>query len=160
MVPGAQGAICDTVLRGKHLDVLQRHTGWLIINPVTAEHVDPKTGERTEKGHHLRTETFTFDTQQVDIWYIGGRLHRLDYTDDGVEIPVPLERGASTVRKNSNGTFRTYVEYTVPNPRGGEPHKIMERTFNTVDDTFNRAENILWGVKTPIRVVTSTFVSR
>ena len=70
------------------------------------------------------------------------RLHRLDYTDDGTEIPVPLERVANIVRKNRNGTFRTYVEYSVPHPRGGKPHKIMEPTYNTPDDTFNRAENI------------------
>lgn len=69
------GAICDTVLRGTHVDVLQRNTGWIIVNPITAEHVDPKTGERTEKSRYLRTETFDGPdgTQQVDIWYIGGR---------------------------------------------------------------------------------------
>ena len=144
LVPGAQGAICDTVLRGKHIDALERHTGWIMMNPVTAERVDPKTGERIEKGRYLSTETFTGPggTHQVDIWYVGGRLHRLDYTEDGIENSVPLERVGNPIRRNTNGTFRTYVEYTVPDPGGGKPHRIMERTYNTEDDEFNRAENI------------------
>jgi hypothetical protein len=145
LVPGALGAICDTVLRGKHLDALERHNGWIIINPVTAEHVDPKTGERTEKGRYLHTVTFAYpggSQEDVEIWYIGGRLHRLGYADDGTEISVPLDRVGNPIRKNANGTFRTYVEYTVPDPRGGAPQRIREATYNTVDDTFNRAENI------------------
>ena len=45
------------------------------------------------------------------------------------------------MRRNDNGSFRTYVQYLVPHPRGGKPKEILEATYNT-DDTLNRAENI------------------
>ncbi|HEY6316702.1 MAG TPA: hypothetical protein VI462_02295, partial [Acidimicrobiia bacterium] len=144
-VPGAQGSICDTMLRGTHLDELQRYTDWIVMNPIAAESVDAKTGDRVEKSHHLRTVTFTYTNgakETVDIWYVGGRLHRLAFTDDGVEVPIPLDRISNPVRRNGDGTFRHYVEYLVPNPRGGEPRTIREPTYNRPADTFNRAENI------------------
>jgi hypothetical protein len=145
-VPGAQGAICDTVLRGTHIDVLERATGWIVMAPVTAASVDKKTKERTEKERYLRTETFAYPdgtSKEIDIWTSGGRLCRAEYADEGTRVLVPLKRVANPVRPNGGGTFRNYVECEVPDPRGGKPKRIMERTYQKPDDgDFNRPENI------------------
>ena len=71
-----------------------------------------------------------------------GRLCRLDYTDEGTPVLIPLERVGNPVRPNRDGTFRTYVEYRVPDPDGGNLTIIREPTYTRDDDTFNRAENI------------------
>ena len=116
------------------------------MNPVTAASVDHKTKERTEKEWYLRTETFAHSdgtSRQVDIWTSGGRLCRLEYADDGTRVLVPLKRVANPVRPNDDGSFRNYVEYEVPDPRGGKPRRIMERTYQKPEDgDFNRPENI------------------
>jgi hypothetical protein len=144
LTPGALGAISDTAIRGTHLDRLQRQTGWIVVNPTAAERVDPKTGDRTEKERYLRTVDFEGPkgSQDVEVWYSGGRLCRLDYTDDGTKVLIPLERVGNPVRRNRDGTFRTYVEYRVPDPAGGNPTIIWEPTYTRGSDTFNRAENI------------------
>jgi hypothetical protein len=145
-VPGAHGAISDTALRGTHLNVLQRATGWIVMNPVTAEAVDEKTGERTEKERYLRTETFTYDdeTADVEIWTVGGRLCQVVYADDGTRVLQPLRRTASPTRKNRDGSYRTYVECEVPDPRGMGSRTIMEATYDRPEDAdrFARAENV------------------
>jgi hypothetical protein len=146
-VPGAQGTLSDTALRGTHLNTLQRVTGWIVINPVTAEAVDEKTGERTEKENYLRTETFTYDdgtSIDVEIWTSGGHLCQVVYADDGTRVLEPLRRTASPVRANLDGTYRTYVEYEVPDPRGMAPRTIMEPTYDRPEDKdrFARAENV------------------
>jgi hypothetical protein len=146
-VPGALGTVSDTALRGTHLNTLQRATGWVIINPVTAETVDRKTGERTEKEYYLRTVTFTYDdgtSIDVEIWTSGGRLCQVVYADDGTRVLDPLRRIASPVRANLDGTFRTYVEYEVADPRGIAPVTVMEATYDRQEDKdgLNRAENV------------------
>jgi hypothetical protein len=137
---GVQGALCDTVLRGTHIDALQRSTGWLIMNPVTAARVNKKTGERTEKESYLRREVFHYQDgthQQVDIWVSGGRACRLVHLDDG----DPVLRNLAP--RNTDGTYRNYVEYEVPCPRRGKPKIIRERTYGKPEDgDFNRAENV------------------
>ena len=144
LVPGALGSISDTALRGTHLDRLQRQTGWVVVNPTAAERVDPKTGDRTEKQRYLRTVAVEgrHEVHEVEVWYSGGGLCRLDYTDDGKPVLIPLERVGNPVRPNRDGTFRTYVEYRVPNPEGGKDQIIREPTYTRDTDSFNRAENI------------------
>jgi hypothetical protein len=146
-VPGALGTISDTALRGTHLNTLQRATGLVIINPITAEAVDKKTRERTEKEYYLRTVTFTYDdgtSIDVEIWTSGGRLCQVVYADDGTRVLETLRRIASPVRANLDGTFRTYVEYEVPDPRSMAPVTVMEATYDRPEDKdgFNRAENV------------------
>jgi hypothetical protein len=145
-VPGALGAICDTVLRGTHIEQLQSKTGWTIVNPVTAAKVDPKTKERTEKERYLRTVEFERHggiSDEVEIWIVGGLLCRIEYADDGTRVPIPLRRVGNPKRQNADGSFRTYVEYEVPDATGERFERIMERTNRKADDEdFNRAENI------------------
>jgi len=57
-------------------------------------------------------------------------------------VHAPTECANLPVRRNRDGTFRTYVEYRVPDPAGGNPKIIREPTYNRDDDAFNRAENI------------------
>lgn len=145
-VPGAIGAISDTALRGTHIDALVRGTGRIFMVPVTAAGVDAKSGQRTEKQRYLRTVTFSDadgTTEDVDIWISGGRLCQQVYADDGTPILVPLKRIANLTRPNDDGTFRTYVQYQVPCPRGGAPKTITEATYQREEDgDFNRPENV------------------
>jgi hypothetical protein len=146
-VPGAQGVISDTAMRGVHIDKLQRETGWIIMNPVTAEAVDPKTGDRTEKEAYLRTETLTYPdgtTLEIDIWRSGGALCRHDYAFDGTPFLERLPRVLNRITQNIDGMHRSYVEYRLDDPRGELPPSIIrEPTFQRDEDgAFNRAENI------------------
>jgi hypothetical protein len=145
-VLGAIGTISDTAFRGTHIDALQRAAGRVIVAPVAAQEVDPKTKDRTEKARYLRTVTFSYDdgtTEGVDIWTSGGRLGQQVYTDDGTPMLVPLARVANLTRPNDDGTFRTYVQYRVPCPRGGAPKRMTEATYQRqLDGDFNRPENI------------------
>ncbi len=126
------------------MDRLQRQNGWAVVNPTAAERVDPTTRDRTEKERHVRTVTFEGrnGVYEVDVWYSGGRLCRLDYTDEGTPVLIALERVGNPVRPNRDGTFRTYVEYRVPDPEGRAPQIIREPTYARATDTLNRAEII------------------
>ncbi len=115
-----------------------------MLRPLTRR-ADPKTGERTEKQHPIRTVTFDEGTPSettVDIWTIGGRLHQIDHDENGTEIPIPLRRIENPIRRNQNGDHRHYLTCEVAHPTGGKPIRITERTYTRPDDTFNRPENI------------------
>jgi hypothetical protein len=115
------------------------------IFPVSRS-LDAKTGDRTEKEGYLRTVASPHPSggsDEVNIWYSGGRLCYRDWADDGESVLVPLRRVGNPVRKNADGTYRTYVKCEVPYVRGGERRTIMEPTFRQEQDgEFNRAENI------------------
>ena len=74
------------------------------------------------------------------------RLCRVAITDDGTRHLVPLNRTANLIRPNADGTYRSYVEVDVPNPRGGPSRTHRQATHGTTDDTgkseYWRAENI------------------
>lgn len=148
--PRITHVVYDTALHGVHRDELQRDFGVTTVAPITAKKLNKRTGERTEKSGHLRTCTFDYgngDTQDVEISYVGGWLCQKIITDDGTIIAEQLPKLANIERRNRDGTYRKYVEYRVPCPRGLQgPKTIRERTWNDDEDQtrgFNRAENIL-----------------
>lgn len=149
LVPGCLGALTDAVLRGQHLNAIQRATGWVLISPVPAARVDKKTGRRTEKEHYLQDVAFTGPdgtTDNVEIWTRGGAPHRVVHTDTGQRALEPLHRRATIIRRNKDGTYRSYGEFDVPSPfPGGKAKTIFEATTDTDKDRkrgFNRAENV------------------
>jgi hypothetical protein len=145
-LPGALGVLTDTVLRGVHHEQLQRELGLLTMNPVTAKKVDAKTGDRTEKEYYLGTQIFPYadeTTEEIEIWTRAGHICRVIYDDRGRRVLDPLHRKRTFRNRNEDGTWRFYVEYAVPDPRGGAPRIWREPT--TGDDLaggHSRAENI------------------
>lgn len=149
LAPGAVAAVTDTILRGVHLNKLQRQHGAITMAPVAAESVDKKTKKRTEKSTFLRTVDFHYsdsDSESVRIFTNGGWLAQEVVDTSGEAKLVNLNRKASPIRQNADGTYRTYVIYEVPDPREIlPPQQIMERTYTTSEDVsrgFNRSENI------------------
>jgi hypothetical protein len=148
LAPGAQASLCDTMFRGAHHHELQRSTGLISLSPVAAESVDKKTGTRTEKTTPVTTVEFVHDdgtTEVVEIWSEAGRLCQEVYLDDGTQVLDPLPRTGNPIRQNSDGTYRTYVEYLVTSPSGRATQTLREPTYNRPADDeagFNRAENV------------------
>ena len=145
---GLHGVLTDAVLRGTHIDALQREAGLLVVSPVSAARIDPNTGVRIEKDGPLEQVTFEYrdgTSETVDIWHRAGRAHQRIITGDAEIVLQPLDRLETQRRPNSDGTYRFYVVYRVPDPRGGTPKTIRLRTFTDDDDRaagFNRAENV------------------
>ena len=148
-VPGALGVLSDNVFHGKEIDRLEQELGWVVINPTAAAKLSADKRRRVkEKEGALTDVAFAYpdgSTDSVAIWYRRGRLHRAAYLNDGTIDLSPLTRLDSPIEQNPDGTYRTYVEYEVPDPRGGPPKRHRERTYNDAEDEargFNRAENV------------------
>jgi hypothetical protein len=143
--PGVLGVLTDGVLRGVHIDELQRSLGWLVVSPVTAARVTDH--KRIEKEGPLDSVRFDYDDgtfEIVEIWYRGGRVCQRMVTSDAIVVLEPLERLETQIRRNRHD-YRFYVVYRVPNPRGGVAKKIRLPTCTTHEDRaagFNRAENV------------------
>jgi hypothetical protein len=146
--PDVLGVLADTVLRGTHIDELQRDAGQLVISPVAATRIDSNSGVRMEKDGPLEQVTFAYPdgtSETVDIWHRAGRACQRIITGDAEVVLEPLERLETQRRSNSDGTYRFYDVYRVPDPRGGSPKTIRLRTYTNDDDRaagFNRAENV------------------
>jgi hypothetical protein len=67
--PGILGVLTDGVLRGVHIDELQRSLGWLVVSPVTAARVTEH--KRIEKEGPLDTVTFEYDDGTSESWRSG-----------------------------------------------------------------------------------------
>lgn len=151
--PGIVGPITDGVLHGTHLHVLQRELGMLPIAPVTAAKVNKKTGEREEKEGLLPGRIITFEgcaERSLEIHYYAGGLYKKVEYEEGSELE-PLMWKRPVFKKNTDGTYRTYVEYQAEcNCGQGHKKTFTERTFNNEEDlkqgtkgkAFNRAENV------------------
>ncbi len=148
LLPGIQGTLTDGVTRGAHLDVFQRDLGLVVVSPTPAERVDKKTGTRTLKSQPLTDHTFTYpdgSTETVEIHTHGGAL-AIKALDDHGKVTLQDLKWLRTIRRtNSDGTYRFYVEYEVPDPRGGPPGVHREATITGEADRatgFNRSENV------------------
>lgn len=63
----------------------------------------------------------------------------------GEQVLESLPYRRAVRRENKDGTFRWYVEYDVPCPRGGQPQMIRVPTVTSAADDksgFNRSENV------------------
>jgi hypothetical protein len=131
------GVLADKVLRGTHIDELQRDAGLLVISPVAADRIDPNSGARIEKDGPFEQVTFAYPdgtSETVDIWHRAGRACQRIITGDAEVVLQPLERLETQRRSNSDGTYRFYDLYRVPDPRGGSPKTIRLRTYTNDDD--------------------------
>lgn len=139
-LPGVQGVVYDTALRGVHHQQLLHEIGWLPVNKVQASEVvaiDKKLRKRTEKVMHL--EDRVIDGRAVKLFAKGGAVGIAEFNDAGKSSFVELKRLRTIRRANKNGTFSWYNELALP--AGGT---IMVRLDQSEEDTarkLNRTEN-------------------
>jgi hypothetical protein len=140
-VPGAQGAIYDTALRGVHHAELMRDFGWLSINRVQGAEVIKRKGrqvKRTEKVLHI--EDKHVDGETFRLYANGGAVCVADFTETGEMELTELKRLRTMRHVDKAGKFRFYNELQLPNGK-----KITVRLDTTDEDRkrkFNRSENV------------------
>ena len=151
-VPGAQGIIYDTALRGVHLQHLLRELGLLTINRVTAAKADTKNqprrgeGRREEKSTRLETKTITFPggrTHNIELYARGGAVGIGQLTETGDITFTELPRVRTHRNRDKSGKYRWYNDYSLPEHLGAG--NVTVRLHATDDDTrrkLNRTENV------------------
>jgi hypothetical protein len=121
LLPGAQGVIYDTALRGVHHQHLLRDLGWLPVNRVTARKANPKTARRAErrveKSAHIEDKTIRLPdgtTRTVSLFARGGSLGIVTLNDRGEPHFTPLRRVRTHRNADKSGRYRWYNDYELP----------------------------------------------
>jgi hypothetical protein len=150
-VPGAQGIIYDTALRGVHHHKLLRELGLLPVNRVAAalkgsEKPRRKDGRRVAKSVHVEDkEVFLQDGPLTTcrLYARDGEIGIGELTDRGELDFLPLVRVRTHRIKDKSGLFRWYNDYRLPESYGGGT--ITVRLHNNKEDAarrLNRTENV------------------
>jgi hypothetical protein len=150
LVPGAQGVIYDTALRGVHHQVLLRELGMLPVNRVSAAvkgAKDPRRheGRRVEKSIHLENKMVTTSAGEssVSLFARGGAVGTVELSDKGEPIFTELRRVRTHRSRDKSGLFRWYNDYELPESYGRRT--ITVRLHGNADDAkrkLNRTENV------------------
>jgi hypothetical protein len=148
LLPGAQGVIYDTALRGVHHQRMLRDLGWLTINRVAAAKVgSTKSPRRREpKSAHVEDKTITRPngtTTTLRLYAQDGAIGIGELDDRGDLHFTPLRRVRTHRTKDKNGKYRWYNDYELPDHHGGG--EVTVRLHGNEDDTrrrFNRTENV------------------
>jgi hypothetical protein len=139
--PGALGAIYDGALRGVHHAEIMRDLGWLSINRVTAKEVatrDGKPVKRVEKTVHVEDKKVKGRT--VRLFARGGNIGVVELTETGEQDFVELKRVRTMRQTDSQGRFRFYNEYALP--EGGTVAVRLDTTEQDKARKLNRSENV------------------
>lgn len=151
-LPGVQGVVYDTALRGVHHQQIMRHLGVLSINRVTlakAGAKKPRRGkadQRQDKSALIETKTVTRPdgtTETFALYARGGALGYGRQEPDGAIAFVALRRVRTHRRADKGGTFRWYNDYELPTDLGGGV--ITVRLHGNDEDAkrrLNRTENL------------------
>jgi hypothetical protein len=149
-IPGAQGVIYDTALRGVHHQHLLRELGLLPINRVTAAKATPtkprRNDRRVEKNAHIEDKTITLadgTTRTLRLYAEGGALGIVELTDTGEPYFERLVRVRTHRNRDKNGRYRWYNDYQLP--ARYEDQTITVRLHGNDEDTarkLNRTENL------------------
>jgi len=151
LLPGAQGVIYDTALRGGHHQHLLRELGWLSINGVTAAVAGKKQprraeGQRVEKSAHVEDKTIALPdgtTRTIRLYAQGGAVGIGELTDIGDLYFRPLRRVRTHRNRDKNGSYRWYNDYRLPDDYGrGIVTVRLHGDETDVARRFNRAENV------------------
>ncbi|HLI56332.1 MAG TPA: hypothetical protein VKY26_04770 [Actinomycetota bacterium] len=151
LVPGAQGVIYDTALRGTHHQVLLREMGLMPVNRVTAAVAGSNKprraeGRRVEKSVHVEDREIALTDgckRTARIYARGGAIGLGELTDKGELDFVELPRMRTHRNQDASGLFRWYNEYVLPELYGGK--HLTVRLYNNDEDAackFNRTENV------------------
>lgn len=150
-VPGAQGVIYDTALRGVHHQKLLRELGLMPVNKVTAAEKGSKkprrsVGQRVEKSVHFDDKEVTLQDGSVKtlrLFARGGAVGMAEFTDSGEMVFKALERKRTHRNRDKSGLFRWYNDYALPDKFGGRTLTIrLHGDESDVARKFNRTENI------------------
>lgn len=149
-VPGAQGVIYDTALRGIHHQKLLRELGLLPVNRVTAAVKGSKTprrkdGRRVEKSVHVEDKIIVIagETRRISLFARGGAIGVVEFDDSGEPVFTELRRIRTHRSRDKSGLYRWYNDYILPEELGGKV--ITVRLHGNDDDArrkFNRTENV------------------
>jgi hypothetical protein len=149
-MPGAQGIIYDTALRGVHHQHLLRELGLLSINRVTAAKAGAKkprrNDRRVEKNVHIEDRAISLTdgtTRTVRLYASGGALGIAELDDTGTQHFVPIPRIRTHRNRDKNGRYRWYNDYQLPPTY--EDQVITVRLHGDEEDRarkLNRTENL------------------
>jgi hypothetical protein len=148
-VPGAQGVIYDTALRGVHHQTLLRDLGLLPINRVTAAKANPKTPRRAErrieKSAYVEDKTIHVHGRDVTLalYTQGGAIGIGELTETGDLVFAELARVRTHRSADKNGKYRWYNDYRLPHRYQNQI--ITVRLHGNTEDQargFNRTENV------------------
>jgi hypothetical protein len=151
LVPGAQGVVYDTALRGVHHQTILRDLGLLPINRVAAAKAgsnkarrDPRE-RRVEKLGFVETKAVALPdgtTKNIDLYAQGGAIGIGSLNADGELHFTPLPRIRTHRNADKNG-FRWYNDHRLPESLGAG--QVTVRLHNDASDAarkFNRTENV------------------
>jgi hypothetical protein len=127
LVPGAQGVIYDTALRGIHHQTLLRNLGMLPVNRVTAKKKGSKKprraeGRRVEKSVHVEDKKVRLPdgtAKAVSLFARGGAIGIAELSDIGEPSFFELKRIRTHRTQDKTGLFRWYNDYLLPERIGG-----------------------------------------
>jgi len=150
LVPGAQGVIYDTALRGIHHQCLLRDYGLLPVNKVTAAVAGSKRprrdeGRRVEKSVLVERRDVALSdgsVKSLSLFAKGGAVGIGEMNDRGEPEFLELKR-VKTYRRGKPGQFRWYNDYELPDAY--EKQVITVRLHGNKEDAarkFNRTENV------------------
>ena len=151
LVPGAQGVIYDTALRGIHHQTLLRNLGLLPVNRVTAKKkgsTKPRRaeGRRVEKSVHVEDKKIKLadgTETTVSLFARGGAIGIAELSDTGEPSFTELKRVRTHRTQDKTGLFRWYNDYSLPDSFGGGV--VTVRLHGNDGDAarkFNRTENV------------------
>jgi hypothetical protein len=150
LLPGAQGVIYDTALRGVHHQTLLRELGLLPISRVSgAAHLSKELRSargRHERTIHLEDRPIILGDGSVRVLRLvarGGAIGLEDSTGDGNYEFVKLRRVRTLRFQDKSGLYRWYDQVALPDAYGGKT--IMVRLQANEFDAarkFNRTEHV------------------
>ncbi len=151
LVPGAQGVIYDTALRGIHHQTLLRNLGLLPVNRVTAKKKGSKKprraeGRRIEKSVHVEDKKVSLSDGRerlVSLFARGGAIGIAELWDKGEPSFIELKRIRTHRTQDKTGLFRWYNDYLLPESVG--EGVVTVRLHGNDEDAarkFNRTENV------------------
>ena len=141
VLPGGQGVIYDTALRGVHHHQLLRELGWLSVNKVQAKELIKRDGDvkrRVEKTVHIEDKVVNGKT--VHLYARAGAVGVSELDDKGEPTFVELKRLKTHRKHDKAGTYRWYNEYLLP--EGGTVVVRLDTTDEDRARKLNRSENV------------------
>jgi hypothetical protein len=151
LVPGAQGIVYDTALRGVHHQELLRDLGLLPINRVAAAEKGARTprreeGRRVAKSLHVEDKTVTGSDgreELIPLYAQDGAIGLGVLTERGAMLFEPLRRFRTHRACDKSGGYRWYNDYRLPTRLGGG---IVTVRLHANDEDrarrLNRTENV------------------
>jgi hypothetical protein len=151
LVPGAQGVVYDTALRGTHHQTILRDLGLLPINRVAAAQAGSKNARRSKNGQRIEKLVFveqkTFElpdgtTKTIDLYAQGGAIGIGTLAADGELLLTPLPR-VRTHRNTDKSGYRWYNDYRLPEHLGAGTVTVrLHADAKDATRKFNRTENV------------------